>query len=373
MWEHKANAEKPARDFIGAACPDDDELELLRAALAPGDRAAAAWVRWRAIHDLDGAPDRSHEIMPAVGVALPDEVLGDDADRLRGLRRQVWVRNQLLLRALSKALRLLAENDVPTTVIKGAVLASHVYPDPALRRMGDTDFVVGPENFDRALEVLLAEGWTMKFEWFHGADLVDENDNGTDVHRWPLFPRFTREVESGWLDRSVETTIADAPTRRLAEPDELVMTLTHGLFAMPSPSLVRWPLDVAALLGAGRDDGFWTQVTRSAGELGVGPIVGAGLGFCRDEFSHDIPVDVVAELRASSWDGWLAYQWWRRTRGSYPPMRVRRYIDLERAAGRRPTVTGYVGRRVDNLREHGVSAVVRHRVANLRTLGFRPG
>ena len=39
-----------AQQLLGAACPDEGELDLLRAALAPDDQGRAAWTRWRAAH-----------------------------------------------------------------------------------------------------------------------------------------------------------------------------------------------------------------------------------------------------------------------------------------------------------------------------------
>jgi hypothetical protein len=198
MWRQSRSTARTWRGWLGAASPDDGELELLRAALVPGVEAHAAWMRWRATHALDRAPSRSNEILSAVGAALPEEVLGKDSLWLRRLRRQIWVQNQLLLRSLGEALVLLTEHGVPTTVVKGAALVSDVYPELGLRAMGDTDFVVGPDHFDRALDMLTSDGWTLNNEWFHAADLVDAQGYETDVHRWPLFPRFTRTVETGW-------------------------------------------------------------------------------------------------------------------------------------------------------------------------------
>jgi hypothetical protein len=373
MWRQSRSTARTWRGWLGAASPDDGELELLRAALVPGVEAHAAWMRWRATHALDRAPSRSNEILSAVGAALPEEVLGKDSLWLRRLRRQIWVQNQLLLRSLGEALVLLTEHGVPTTVVKGAALVSDVYPELGLRAMGDTDFVVGPDHFDRALDMLTSDGWTLNNEWFHAADLVDAQGYETDVHRWPLFPRFTRTVETGWRDRCVETVIAGTLTHRLALPDELVLAVAHGLLGRPNASLVRWPLDVAAIRAAADDADFWTDVVRSASEVGISPVVGAGLGFCREELALDVPSEVVAELTAAKWDRWLAYQWWRRRHGSYPPMRIRRYVDLERAGGRQPTLHGYAGRRWENLRRNGLTNVTRHRLRNLCSLGVRPG
>ena len=53
---------------------------------------------------------------------------------------------------------LMTKNGIPYCIIKGAASA-HRYPDPLLRGMGDVDFYVPTDYFDKALALLLAEGF----------------------------------------------------------------------------------------------------------------------------------------------------------------------------------------------------------------------
>lgn len=55
--------------------------------------------------------------------------------------------------------KLLTENNVPYVILKGAASA-HYYPKPILRAMGDVDFLVKPEDVDRATDVLRGNGFT---------------------------------------------------------------------------------------------------------------------------------------------------------------------------------------------------------------------
>ena len=50
--------------------------------------------------------------------------------------------NTLLFRELSRILAALAEADIPVILLKGVDLAQTLYPDPALRLMGDLDLLV---------------------------------------------------------------------------------------------------------------------------------------------------------------------------------------------------------------------------------------
>ena len=355
---------------LGRAAPSSSELELLRAVLCPAEQAAAAWIRWRATYDIDQPPGRAYDLLPAVSAAIPDALLGDDASRLTGLRRRTWFANQMCTRALTGALDTLSEIGIEPILIKGGNLITTIYDEPGIRPMADTDIVVGPEQFDTAIVALMAAGWTSHGEWIHATDMVDPRGNGIDVHRWALFPRFSRVVEQGWYQRAASSTIHDTPVRRLALPDELVLTVVHGLMT-ESPSSARWPIDVAHIVGATCSDAptsstFWTDVTTSAQEVGVGPIVAEGLALCREEFRLPVPTDTLSTLRSQQIDLLLRAQWTRRKSGAFPPMRIRRFIDLERAAGRQPSPWRYARERSSALHEHGFGAVLRARLDTAR-------
>lgn len=54
--------------------------------------------------------------------------------------------------------RILTENHIPYTIIKGSASAKD-YPDPLMRAMGDVDFLVPESHWDKAKEVLYCEGF----------------------------------------------------------------------------------------------------------------------------------------------------------------------------------------------------------------------
>ena len=352
---------------LGRAAPSVDELELLRAALCPGNEAAGAWARWRSTYDVFHAPHRSHEIFPAVSANLDPAVLGADAHRLSGLRRNTWVNNQLALESLGAGLEVLADAGIEPIVVKGARLVACEYHKPGTRRMADVDVVVGPRCFDMALKELTSSGWAVKGNWAHAADLTGPSGTGLDLHRWILFPRFSRVPEDVWWERTESGFIAGRPAKRLSLPDELVLSVVHGLFTS-SPSTVRWPLDVAAIvasLDSTSAEAFWMKVRASAQEIGLGPIVGKGLSMCTEEFGLYVPAATLVDLKGQRLDPLVAIHWRLHKTGAKPPMRVRRFVDLERAAGRRPSAANYARARWESLREHGPRRVLGYRIRNL--------
>lgn len=95
--------------------------------------------------------------------------------------------NHIRLEELKRLGRLLASAQIPLLVLKGAALAASVYPDPAVRFMGDLDVAVPPGAAQTALALLQSEGYTL-----HG-DVTDLNDAATLREKgWHL--RLTRQV-----------------------------------------------------------------------------------------------------------------------------------------------------------------------------------
>jgi len=362
----------PALRRLGAAGPNDAEMELIRAATLDGDAAASAWRRWLQRRDIDTAHHRSTDLLPAVSANLPAEVVGADADRMRGLRRRVWAENELVVQGLIDAVAVLAAAGIDVTVVKGVALTTTVYREPGTRHMADADLVVGPRDFVAACDALIGAGWRMPhpiYPFFHASELVDPNGRAVDVHRWVVFPRFSPVPETAWFERTVPHQIRRAAVHRLTSADELVLTCLHGLLTN-TVSATRWPIDVVRTVEfAGRDEpDFWDHVVRASGEVAAGPVVADALEMCRVELTADIPADVVDALHASRVDRGLASHWLLCRRGITPEWRLRRYVRIERVSGRRPTVRRYLAPRIASFRARGPADVARGRLERCRDI-----
>jgi hypothetical protein len=351
---------------LGRTRPNAGEMELLRAASLELEPAAAAWRRWIAGHLIDTAHHRSTDLLPAVSANLNAEVLGREADRLRGLRRRVWADNQYALAALVDAANVLAAHGLDPVVVKGAALATTVFSEPGTRAMADIDLLVGADRFEQARDALVAIGWRRQDPvdgpFFHAVALVDDRGRGVDLHKWVAFPRFSPVPEQTWLDRAVPHTINGIELRRLTSSDELVLAVLHGLLTN-SASASRWPLDVVRLAAsAGEVEGFWDLVVASATEIQAGPVVGDALAMCRAELGVEVPVEVLELLAAAPLDRGLARHWALCRRGISLEWRVRRYVRLERSEGHAPSFLGYAAPRVRSLRSRGVKPVIVGRI-----------
>lgn len=70
------------------------------------------------------------------------------------------LRNSMVSYGHTQVHNLLSEADIDYVILKGCVSASY-YPIPMLRRLGDVDFLVKPEDFDRAKDVFLKNGFNL--------------------------------------------------------------------------------------------------------------------------------------------------------------------------------------------------------------------
>jgi hypothetical protein len=70
------------------------------------------------------------------------------------------IRSLIAQRSLILISRTLSKNQIPSIALKGAYLAFHAYPDPALRPLRDVDILVPKQSAIFAYECLLSAGFT---------------------------------------------------------------------------------------------------------------------------------------------------------------------------------------------------------------------
>ncbi len=115
------------------------------------------------------------------------------ADLDPDLFRLLAVRNLLIDRLTAEVARELAAQDIQTLVLKGPVLAAWLYPGE-LRPYGDSDLMVAPRNWERAVVVLRGLGFSdhlgplahPRMESFASTAFLRERDGGepdnVDLH-----------------------------------------------------------------------------------------------------------------------------------------------------------------------------------------------
>lgn len=89
-----------------------------------------------------------------------------------------------ILHAQDALCKLLKANDIPVVILKGMASAIY-YPDPLQRSMGDIDFLIPLEHFDRAKSLLAQNGYAIR-EKLNYPRHIDLRKNGVsfEMHRY---------------------------------------------------------------------------------------------------------------------------------------------------------------------------------------------
>ncbi|MBR4750816.1 MAG: nucleotidyltransferase family protein [Thermoguttaceae bacterium] len=175
--------------------------------LDPQTMLSASADEWNAIyHEM-----RNHAIAALPYATLTSSPIPDAELRKKWLRACViqqgrWVQ---VMHAQRLLIKLLEKNAIPCAIIKGSA-AAMAYPHPALRAVGDVDFLVKRRDFDKAAAILEANGYRLThdkdatrchyafekdgvdFELHRRLPIVREDDetllalfeNGIDIRVW---------------------------------------------------------------------------------------------------------------------------------------------------------------------------------------------
>ncbi|HWA49930.1 MAG TPA: nucleotidyltransferase family protein, partial [Dongiaceae bacterium] len=132
----------------------------MTAALADSETARTAWRKWRDENDLARADHAEVRLLAAVAGRIR-KIEGDMPldPRLEGMRRHIWAMNQMTLGATKPLLAAMSAAGLPLMPLKGAARLA-IDPDVSKERaLRDVDVLVPPDEWARAVGVVLAAGW----------------------------------------------------------------------------------------------------------------------------------------------------------------------------------------------------------------------
>ncbi|MBN1537855.1 MAG: nucleotidyltransferase family protein, partial [Anaerolineales bacterium] len=115
----------------------------------------ADWELFARMAKAEGVAPLMHFAFSRSSYALPEAI----RLKLQMAYYETAAFNQMILTEMGRVVQALNEADIPVIVLKGAVLATTIYPDPALRPMSDLDLLVKTEDLERAKELILSLGY----------------------------------------------------------------------------------------------------------------------------------------------------------------------------------------------------------------------
>jgi Uncharacterised nucleotidyltransferase len=259
--------------MTGSFWPSPSQRELLEVALGSAVDAQAAWQRLRPTLDLDNLEPGSFTLLPLVYQALVENGSDDSLlPRLKGIYKNTWVRNNLLLERIGETADALASAGLRPLFVAGTLFAARFYPNLGLRPTPSVEFVADPERLEATCDRLGHAGWTFRPDITEGPSgpryFSDDQDN-LCVVRTTLAFDFT-DAEG--------PVAAHAPLLEEAEPhalrsgtnvlfpattDALLVAVVLGARRKPTPG-ISWILDVAMILRNARDRVDWTRLLELA-------------------------------------------------------------------------------------------------------------
>jgi hypothetical protein len=261
----------------GARCrPAADQELLLEACLGEPDAAVVAWQRWCAGTDLDRIDEESFRHLPLAWYRLQGLVPRDRTlDIAKGVYRQAWYRNQLLLRTVSDVLDALAASGIEAMLLKGTSLATRYYPAPATRPMVDIDLLVPHAEAERAFTVLAGAGWASVKQapaselvgYTHAVSFVRQQTN-LDLHWNALWPQRTADADRPLWENAQRIEHQGRVAWALAPTDELFHACMHGArrsqnaYSWAPLPLIRWITDAFMITRRHAID--WTRIATLA-------------------------------------------------------------------------------------------------------------
>ena len=218
--------------------PSGDEELLLKAALWNQEEALQAWDSWVAHNNMGKAGNRLYPLGALVYHNLKDKIREPYTDKLKGIGRFIWFKNQLLFSKIKPILKAIEKEKIPILLLKGATLALGYYENIGLRTMEDIDIFVPRQEAMRVMGIVEKCGWKRFNIWrLFGEELIRKRhsvgfSNGKgqamDLHWEGLWCSYKSNVDD-WLWQAAQDFIFEGvPVKILTPSDQFFHVCIHG-------------------------------------------------------------------------------------------------------------------------------------------------
>ncbi len=292
-------AERTATQIIRAAFPPGEE---------PGSVPALRADAWGAV--AQGA--WRHNLAPMLFAALKHLGRTDDppaavTEMLRLAYLRTSAANWLAFQELGDLLAQCARENISMILLKGAALANTVYPNIALRPMGDLDLLIRFADAPRLGEMLAVRGFAPSLEPTRNFYAEFSYDQAfvrggkrplmIETH-WHLFsqPYYRNRIPIAWFwERTQPMTVNGHAAQMFAPTAQIVHLAAHAVLHHQGQGLLG-AHDFALVLARQRAQINWDDALTAARAFGLNRVLLAALDQAREVWGVSAPDDVSAHL-----------------------------------------------------------------------------
>lgn len=257
--------------MTGSFWPSPSQRALLEAALGDQGAGQAAWHRLRPTLDLDNLEPGSFALLPLVYQTLAANGSDDSLlPRLKGIYKNTWVRNNLLLERTGETADALGSAGLRPLFLGGTLYAARFFPNLGLRPTASVELLADADQLEAARERLEVAGWTFRPEITEGPSgprYFSDDDGNLCVVRTALAFDFTvagGSAHAPLLDRAEAHLLRSGTSVLVPETtDALLAAVVLGARRKPTPAIT-WILDVAMILRHAGERIDWTRLLDTA-------------------------------------------------------------------------------------------------------------
>jgi len=291
--------EKPGSITTGSS------RDLLRILASDRDEAMAAYQRWRRGIDFTGPVDEATtQVLPQLHEALLRLGVEDPlAGVFRGIGRRAWYENQTLLAGAQPAFEALVRAGIGFTVVGELPLMLVAYASAYLRRVGQIDFVVAPEQAQEATRLINGAKWqaapltAADLAYRHSRRFSGPAGRALVLHWHFIGAAATLRVDRCFMDRRQAWDMQGIAALRLAPGAALLHFLLSDVPPLGThPAL--WMADALALIRSTGQQPDWQAIVDFAIAENLASRLRLRLALLAD-LPVSLPDDVFARLAAA--------------------------------------------------------------------------
>ena len=227
------------------------ERLLLKASIQEKPQGTTLINQWQREVDLDTLAACSIELFPFLYFKYKQELNKQFTNLFLGTYRKSFYKNNIILKETCRLLDLLKVNDIPCICFKGIPLALRYYKNLAIRPMNDSDIIVRPQDFQKAVEIALKNG-------FSDNKNMKSIKNTTQMHLYNnelgVICDLHRDI---WQAKGVSYFLWDSVEKYYLSPavsfpvpsaaGELILAFTRGIFGSTYRAC-RWIIDAYMII-----------------------------------------------------------------------------------------------------------------------------